>query len=168
MGLFKKRSKDSDEKGLVLTSTEFQNGGLIMRRYTCDDVDMSPPLEWGNVPPGTKSFALICDDPDAPSGTFVHWVIFNIPPNERILLEQIPGDDILSDGTKQGKNDFGKTGYGGPCPPPGEPHRYFFKFYALDIMLDLEPGITKADLEEAMSGHIIQKGELMGKYKRKA
>ncbi|MFC1563918.1 YbhB/YbcL family Raf kinase inhibitor-like protein [candidate division KSB1 bacterium] len=167
MGLFKRKSKEPQDKGLVLTSTEFQNGGLIMRRYTCDDIDMSPPFEWGNTPPGTKSFSLICDDPDAPSGTFVHWVLFNIPPNERILNEHMPQDEVLPDGSKQGKNDFGKTGYNGPCPPPGNPHRYFFKLYALDTMLELGQGATKADLENAMSGHILAKGELMGKYQRK-
>lgn len=150
---------------LTLTSTAFKEGEMIPRRYSCDGADISPPLKWNPVPPQTKSFALIADDPDAPVGTWVHWVIFNIPPNLTELPEKVPASNSLSDSTLQGKNDFRNIGYGGPCPPGGT-HRYFFKLYALDTMLKLPAGSTKASLLKAMEGHIIGEAQLMGKYSR--
>lgn len=150
---------------LQITSPAFQQGGMIPARYTCDSSDVSPELHWEGAPAGTKSFALVCDDPDAPRGTWVHWVIFNIPPSQTSLRENVPPDAQLADGTRQGTTDFRRTGYGGPCPPSGV-HRYFFKLYALDAMLDLKAGSTKAELMTAMEGHILAEAELMGKYSR--
>ncbi len=151
---------------LELTSTAFQQGETIPKQYTGDGVDQSPPLRWSEPPTGTKSIALICDDPDAPRGTWVHWVLFNLPPQTRQLEESVPTTATLGNGAKQGKNDFGNIGYGGPAPPKGKAHRYFFKLYALDIVLDLPTGATKAQLEAAMKGHILAEGQLMGTYKR--
>lgn len=148
-----------------LTSTAFTEGGTIPKKYTCDGADVSPPLEWDNVPEGTKSFALICDDPDAPMGTWVHWVLFNLPADARSLPEAVPPDKELPSGARQGTNDFRKIGYGGPCPPGGT-HRYYFKLYALDTTLDLPAGCTKAQLLRAMEGHVLAEGQLMGKYSR--
>lgn len=148
-----------------LTSTAFAEGGIIPRKYTCDGADVSPPLAWDNVPDGTKSFALICDDPDAPMGTWVHWVLFNLPADVRSLPEAVPPDKELSNGARQGTNDFRKIGYGGPCPPRGT-HRYYFKLYALDTTLDLPAGSSKAQLLKAMEGHVLAEGQLMGKYGR--
>lgn len=148
-----------------LSSSAFKDGAAIPRRHTCDDHDVSPTLTWESAPPGVKSFALICDDPDAPRGTWVHWVSFNIPATRHDLPENVPPKESLPDNTKQGKNDFGNIGYGGPCPPGGT-HRYFFKLYALDAMLSLQPGCTKAQLLEAMKGHILLETQLMGTYKR--
>ena len=150
---------------IKLESTAFKEGGMIPKKYTCDGKDISPPLSWGTVPEGTQSLALICDDPDAPMGTWVHWVIFDIPPHITEFPEGIPPKKILENGIKQGKNDFGKIGYGGPCPPGGT-HRYYFKLYALNKKLTLEPGVTKDELLEAMKECILAQGQLMGKYKR--
>ena len=150
---------------MEIRSSEFKEGELISRKYTCDNLDISPPLEWSKVPEGTKTFAIICDDPDAPMGTYVHWVIFNIPTNVLNLPENMPKQEVLKNGTRQGKNDFGKIGYGGPCPPGGT-HRYYFKIYALDKELDSKPGINKKELLKAMEGHILAEGQLMGRYKR--
>jgi len=149
----------------IKITSAFEHGGMIPRQYTCDGKDMSPPLKWDSVPDGTKSLALICDDPDAPIGTWVHWVVFNIPPDTRELPENVPLDKVLPDGARQGITDFGNNGYGGPCPPSGT-HRYFFRIYALDTELDLQPDATKADLVAAMKGHVLDEGELMGKYRR--
>jgi len=151
---------------IEITSPAFENEGLIPSKYTCDGEDISPPLRWDAVPEGTKSIALICDDPDAPMGTFVHWVLFNLPAETKELPEGFPDDETLPDGTRQGITDFGKTGYGGPCPPSGT-HRYFFKIYALDIKINLVPIADKPHLLKVMEGHILGKGQLMGKYKRK-
>lgn len=151
---------------LALTSTAFSQGQSVPSVYTCEGKDSSPPLEWSEPPSGTKSFALISDDPDAPMGTWVHWVVYNIPPQIRQLSEAFPTTEALKDGTHQGTTDFGRTGYGGPCPPSGT-HRYFFKLYALDAIVDLPSGATKAQLEAAMKGHILAQAELMGTYKRK-
>jgi Raf kinase inhibitor-like YbhB/YbcL family protein len=148
-----------------ITSTAFEEGGTIPRKYTCDGSDISPPLAWSSVPSGTKSIALICDDPDAPGKTWVHWVVFNIPADIKELPEKVPDQKILSSGAKQGMSDFQKIGYGGPCPPSGT-HRYYFKIYALDIELTSEAGITKAELLKSMEGHILGQGQLMGRYKR--
>jgi hypothetical protein len=152
---------------MEIISSAFKAGESIPSKYTCDSVDISPPLTWSNVPYGTKSFALICDDPDAPSGTYVHWVMFNLPPDTRELPEDLPKKEILENGSKQGKNDFGKIGYGGPCPPGGT-HRYYFRIYALDTELNIKPGITKKDLLKVMDTHVLEEGQLMGRYKRKA
>jgi Raf kinase inhibitor-like YbhB/YbcL family protein len=171
-GLFSQNEKQirTERKGehgmaIKLTSSAFVENGLIPKQYTCDSKDISPPLKWESVPEKTKSFALICDDPDAPMGTWVHWVLFNLPANKRELPENLPPIATLPDGSRQGKNDFGKIGYGGPCPPSGT-HRYYFKLYALDQPLDLKAGATKGQLLKAMEGHILAEGQLMGKYKR--
>ena len=148
---------------IEVTSTAFQQGETIPKQYTSDGADQSPPLHWSESPSGTKSIALICDDPDAPRGTWVHWVLFNLPAQTRELAEGVPMTEMLSDGTKQGKNDFGNTGYGGPAPPKGNAHRYFFKLYALDVVLDLPTRATKAELEKAMKR---ADGQLMGSYRR--
>jgi Raf kinase inhibitor-like YbhB/YbcL family protein len=150
---------------IKITSSAFQDAGLIPSKYTCDGADVSPPLQWDSVPEDTKSIAVICDDPDAPMGTFVHWVLFNLPAETRKLTENVPADETLPNGTKQGTSDFGRTGYGGPCPPSGT-HRYYFKVYALDSEIDLPAGARKPDLLKAMEGHILAQGQLMGKYKR--
>jgi len=148
-----------------LFSSAFKQGDFIPRKYTCDDADVSPPLFWEKVPDGTASFALISDDPDAPMGTWIHWVLFNLPASLRSLPENVPKDRELPDGSMQGITDFRRPGYGGPCPPGGT-HRYFFKLYALDTMLNLEPGSTKTSVVMAMQGHILDQCKLMGKYRR--
>ncbi len=150
---------------IKVTSTAFEEGEMISSKHTCDEEDISPPLAWEPIPEGTKTLALICDDPDAPMGTWVHWVLFNLPPDINELSENIPPEKELESGAKQGTNDFGRIGYGGPCPPGGT-HRYYFKLYALDAMLDLEPGARKQQLLEAMEGHILAEGQLMGRYSR--
>jgi hypothetical protein len=139
---------------------------MIPSKYTCDGADISPPLAWSGLPEGTKSIAIINDDPDAPMGTWVHWVIYNIPPTAQGLAEDIKRVEKLPDGTLQGKNSWGRIGYGGPCPPGGT-HRYFFKIYALDKMLNLKPGATKEELLTAMKGHILAQAQFYGKYSRK-
>ncbi|TAJ11324.1 YbhB/YbcL family Raf kinase inhibitor-like protein [Marinilabiliaceae bacterium JC017] len=149
---------------MKLTSPVFDEGGLIPEKYTCDGIDVSPSLKWSSMPVGTKTIAIICDDPDAPMGTWVHWVIYNLPATTDVLPEEVPAVKILPNGAMQGKNDFGKIGYGGPCPPSGT-HRYYFKIYALDDELMVEAGITKSQLEKAMQGHILSEGQLMGRYK---
>ena len=135
-------------------------------KYTCNGSDISPPLSWTEPPAGTKSLALIMDDPDAPAGTWVHWVVYNLPASARALSEGTPPTETLADGAKQGTNDFRKTGYGGPCPPPGSAHRYFFKLYALDIELNLAPRAAKKQVETAMAGHTLARAELIGRYGR--
>jgi Raf kinase inhibitor-like YbhB/YbcL family protein len=152
---------------LTIRSTAFEAGGPIAQLYTCDGRDVSPPLRWDNVPDATRSFALICDDPDAPMGTWVHWVIYGIPAGVRQLPEGVPVRDTLGDGSQQGRNDFGKTGYGGPCPPRGKPHRYYFRLYALDDELSLAPGLSKKALLKAIDGHVLAEAELYGTYGRK-
>jgi Raf kinase inhibitor-like YbhB/YbcL family protein len=149
-----------------LSSSSFPAGARILAQYTCDDADLSLPLVWSDPPAGTKSLALIMDDPDAPRGTWVHWVVYNLPPTSRGLTEGLPQDPKLDDGGLQGVNDFGRVGYGGPCPPPGAPHRYVFKLYALDTTLTLPPRATKAQLERAMNGHILEEARLIGRYQR--
>ncbi len=150
---------------ITITSSAFKEGGMIPSRYSCDGEDISPPLAWTGVPDGTKTLALICDDPDAPVGTWVHWVLFDLPADTRELPANVPPDKVLESGAKHGVNDFRRFGYGGPCPPGGT-HRYYFKLYALDTEIDLGPGITKAQLLNAMEGHILARGELMGTYNR--
>ena len=142
----------------------FDPGATIPAKYTCDGEDVSPPLSWDSGPEATASYALIMDDPDAPGGTWVHWVAWNIPnPN---LPEAVPSDAELPDGTRQGENSWPKTGYGGPCPPSGE-HRYFFKLYALDTKLELTASADEEALVRAMEGHLLAQGELMGVYSRR-
>jgi Raf kinase inhibitor-like YbhB/YbcL family protein len=150
---------------MELTSSAFDEGGMIPSKYTCDGVDVSPPLSWGSLPDGTKSFALICDDPDAPVGTWVHWVYYDIPAKTKDLPENISPDEHPAPGGVQGVNDFRRIGYGGPCPPGGT-HRYYFKLYALDTQLSLSPGATKKQVLKAMENHIIGHVQLMGKYRR--
>lgn len=150
---------------IKVTSSAFEHEGLIPPKYTCDGSDISPPLQWEGLPEATKSIALISDDPDAPVGTWVHWILFNLPVDTKELTENIPPDETLPNGAIQGTSDFGRIGYGGPCPPSGT-HRYFFKIYALDTELDLAPGARKADLLNAMEGHTLAQGQLIGKYKR--
>jgi Raf kinase inhibitor-like YbhB/YbcL family protein len=151
---------------IELTSTAFRDGATIPKQHTGDGKNTSPPLQWGQPPSQTKSFALICDDPDAPAGTWVHWVLFNLPADARELPEGLPAQEKLANGALQGTNDFGKIGWGGPAPPRGKPHRYFFKLHALDVVLDLPAGATKAQLIAAMQGHILAEGKLMGLYGR--
>jgi Raf kinase inhibitor-like YbhB/YbcL family protein len=151
---------------MTLSSSAFKTGAEIPRRHTCEGADLSPALAWDGAPAGTKSFALIADDPDAPVGTWVHWVVYDLPADTSKLPEGLPTTDTLSGGGKQGINDFRKTGYGGPCPPPGKPHRYFFKLYALDAPTNLKPRATKADVLRAIEGHVLAQAELMGTYER--
>jgi hypothetical protein len=161
----KEVKKEEMKMEIKITSPAFEHEGMIPVKYTCDGDDISPPLKWEGVPENAKGIAIICDDPDAPMGTWVHWVLYDLPADTRELPENIPANDVLENGAKQGKNSWGRIGYGGPCPPGGT-HRYFFKIYAIDKTLDLDPGATKEELLKAMEGHILAKGELMGKYKR--
>ncbi len=151
---------------MEVKSTAFQEGAMIPKLYTCDDKDISPPLSWSGLPAGAKSIALIMDDPDAPVGTWVHWVLFNIPPDTTDVAENMPRSASLPNGAKHGNNSWANLGYGGPCPPGGT-HRYYFKVYALDVVLSLSTGVTKAQLLKAMEGHILAEGQLMGRYTRK-
>ncbi|MGB3492873.1 MAG: YbhB/YbcL family Raf kinase inhibitor-like protein [Elainellaceae cyanobacterium] len=150
---------------MQLQSSAFDPEETIPQTYTCDGQDLSPPLSWDAPPEGTQSLALIADDPDAPSGTFVHWIIFNLAADVRSLPEAVPPDNTLPSGGIQGKNGFGNIGFGGPCPPSGT-HRYFFKLYALDTELDLGSGASKPDVVKAIDGHILGHAELMGTYSR--
>jgi hypothetical protein len=167
------RKTESDQKSdgeeimeLNVTSPAFEDGGMIPAKYTADGQNVSPPLEWSGKPAETKSFALIADDPDAPMGTWVHWVLYNIPADVSSLSERIPPDQKLDNGALHGINDFGRFGYGGPAPPSGT-HRYFFKVYALDTTLDASPGLKKDQLIQAIKGHILAQGQVMGRYKRR-
>jgi Raf kinase inhibitor-like YbhB/YbcL family protein len=151
---------------LELTSPAFQEGQPIPRHYTGDGPNHSPPLQWSDPPEGTQSWALICEDPDAPRGIWVHWVLFNLPAEARALKEGIPAQATLPNGATQGTNDFGKIGYGGPAPPPGKPHRYFFKLYALDRRLELPSGANRKQLLAALASHLLAEGQCMGTYAR--
>lgn len=151
---------------MELKSSAFQSGATIPRKHTCDADDVSPRLSWSNVPAGAKTFSLIVDDPDAPGGTWVHWVIYDLPANTKELAEAVSKTETLANGGKQGLNDFRRVGYGGPCPPAGKSHRYFFKLYALDEPTNLKPRATKGQLLAAMKGHILAEAELIGRYKR--
>lgn len=150
---------------IELTSPAFNHGDAIPAKFSCDGDDISPPLQWQNVPAGTQSLAVIMDDPDAPRGTWIHWVLYNIPAATSELPENVAPADSLPGGGSQGTSSFRRVGYGGPCPPGGS-HRYFFKLYALDNQLDLAAGATKDQLLAAMEGHILGQGELMGTYTR--
>jgi Raf kinase inhibitor-like YbhB/YbcL family protein len=163
------QAAESTTKGVIsLTSSAFAEGASIPEEYTCQGKDVSPPLKWSGVPSETKSLALIMDDPDAPMGTWVHWVLYDLPPSMTDLPQGLSAKEHIAAGSgKEGVNDFKRSGYGGPCPPAGKPHRYFFKLYALDTTLDLNPGAKKKDLERAMENHILSQGQLMATYKRK-
>ncbi len=150
----------------AISSTSFTNGGEIPKKFTCDGADMSPEFSWTEPPSGTQSFAMIADDPDAPVGNWNHWVLFDLAPASASLPEGLSKIDELPGGGRQGRNDFRKIGYNGPCPPPGKPHRYFFKLYALNAKLNLKPGASKPEVEHAIQGHILATAEWMGKYGR--
>ena len=150
---------------MKLTSSAFTEGNMIPRKYTCDGGDASPPLTWRDAPAGAKSLALICDDPDAPAGTWVHWVLFDLPPILTGLQEAVPPDKAPKIGGTHGTNSWRKIGYGGPCPPSGA-HRYFFKLYALDAQLSLGNNATAKEVQAAMKGHVVAEAQLMGRYKR--
>jgi len=147
-----------------ITTTAFRDGSSIPKRFTCDGPDVSPALSWGDPPAGTRSLAIIADDPDAPAGTWVHWVLYDLPADTRKLPEGVAKDRELPNGALQGRNDFGKIGYNGPCPPRGSEHRYFFKLYALDSKTGLKAGATKSELERAMKGHVLAQAQLVGKF----
>ena len=149
-----------------LTSSAFKEGERIPDRHTCEGDDLSPPLHWSVPPATTKSFALIADDPDAPGGMWVHWVIYNLSLDLRGLPEGIPPKEHWLNGALQGLTDFKRVGYGGPCPPPGKPHRYYFKLYALDAVLTLKPRATKSQVLEACKGHVLAEAQLMGRFGR--
>lgn len=151
---------------MILTTQTFSAGGPIPQQCTCDGNDRSPSFAWSEIPVHTRSFALVCDDPDAPRGTWVHWLLFNLPADAIELSEGVPARPELPSGARQGVNDGGKIGYGGPCPPRGAPHRYFFRLYALDCMLNLSPGSTRADLDQAMAPHVLAEATVMGTYGR--
>lgn len=153
-----------------IVSSAFEQEGQIPARYTCDGDNISPQLEWTEPLANTAELALICDDPDAPGGTFVHWVIYGIAPDIRELPENLPPQQQLDEQVSalQGQNDTGKAGYTGPCPPPGPAHRYYFRLYALSEKLELKPGATKAGLLEAMEGKILAEAEMMGRFTRQS
>ena len=158
--------KEGAAMSFTLVSPAFPNGEPIAARYTCDGADLSPALAWSEVPAASQSLALIADDPDAPAGTWTHWLLWNIPAHAMLLAENAPKVELLDNGARQGVNDFNRIGYGGPCPPPGKPHRYFFRLYALDARLDLKPGASRNQLELAMKPYLIANTQWMGTYKR--
>ena len=151
---------------LNLTSSGFASGASIPNKFTCKGEDVSPALEWSGAPPKTVSFVIIMDDPDAPSGTWLHWVMWNVPATVNSLSEGVPKRGQLQDGASQGRNSFEKTGYNGPCPPPGQTHRYYFHVWALDSKLDLQPGAGRREVGGAAKGHILAHGEYMGTIHR--
>ena len=151
---------------LRIKSPAFNDGDIMPDKYTCEGRDISPPLFWEDIPDNTASFAIICEDPDAPGGMWVHWVIYNILKGTTKLTEGIPAYNEIENGAKQGMTDFGRIGYGGPAPPPGPAHRYFFRIYALDKILEVESGLTRDQLLRAMKGHILGEAAIMGKFKR--
>jgi len=157
--------KEGNSMELEIKSTAFEEGGSIPRKYTCDGTDISPPLSWAPPPEGTKSLVLICDDPDAPMGTWVHWVLYGLSPDTLELPEDIPDNKEILGGARQGTNDFRRIGYGGPCPPGGT-HRYYFKLYAIDSEPGLSSGATKKEVLKSIEGHILAEGQLMGRYSR--
>jgi len=153
-------------KTMTLSSNAFEDGGTIPRAYTCEGKDISPPLDWTDVPKAAQSLALVCDDPDAPGGSWVHWAAYDLSPVMTGLSENQPKTKIMTGGARQGKNDFGKLGWNGPCPPPGPLHHYVFALFALDTMSSFEPGLTKAQLLAAIKGHILAEARLTGTYQR--
>lgn len=159
-------TREDAPRGLELSSPDFRHGEPIPAAFTCEGDDRSPALAWTGVPVETRSFALVCDDPDAPRGTWQHWLLYNLPAEAVELDAGVPARPELPSGARQGINDAGDVGYGGPCPPPGKPHRYFFRLHALDILLNLPPGVSRTDLDQAMAGHVLAVGTLMGTYER--
>ncbi|HYF39910.1 MAG TPA: YbhB/YbcL family Raf kinase inhibitor-like protein [Gemmatimonadales bacterium] len=149
-----------------LTSPAFEHAGRIPDIHTCEGEDLSPPLQWSGAPVETRSYAVVCEDPDAPRGTWIHWVLYNISGDAVELTRAVPALPELPSGARHGRNTAGNLAYAGPCPPAGNPHRYFFRLFALDITLNLPPGATKAELEKAMDQHIMAQGTLMGTYQR--
>ncbi|GIW40199.1 MAG: hypothetical protein KatS3mg076_0776 [Candidatus Binatia bacterium] len=157
----------SPGRAFELWSPDFPSGGEIPRRHTCDGEDLSPALRWKDVPAGTKSLALVVEDPDAPRGVWVHWLLYDLDPELSGLEQGVSRDASLESGAKQGKNDFGRLGYGGPCPPPGDrPHRYVFRLYALDAPLGLPPGASKEEVRSAAERHARASAEYTGRYAR--
>jgi Raf kinase inhibitor-like YbhB/YbcL family protein len=153
--------------GITITSTAFAAGGPIPVKYTGQGSDLSPDLAWSGAPASLKSYVLVCDDPDAPNGTWVHWTMWNIPPSTTSLPEGVASDETLADGSIQGATSSGRSGYRGPMPPKGNAHHYYFRVYALDTMLSLVPSTSRAELDTAMREHVLSQGQLMGTYQRK-
>ena len=151
---------------MKIVSPAFAEGTPVPVEHTCEGSGSSPGLAWSEIPVDTRSFALVCDDPDAPRGTWVHWVLFNLPADAVELAPAVPPAPELPSGARQGINDSGNVGYGGPCPPRGRPHRYFFRLYALDCTLNLAPGVKRPDLDQAMAGHVLADATLMGTFQR--
>jgi len=151
---------------IELTSSAFDSGEPLPMRHTCDGNGISPPLHWRFAPDNTESLVLVCEDPDAPRGTFAHWVLYDIPPEMRELPENVPGEARLAWGGVHGRNDSGGIGYASPCPPSGPAHRYYFRIYALDQKLNLAPGANRQQILDQMDGHILDRGELLGQYAR--
>jgi Raf kinase inhibitor-like YbhB/YbcL family protein len=162
----KKGSANDPQMSLQVESPSFRQGDSIPKQFTCDGPNISPALSWQPPPANTRSLALIVSDPDAPLGSFVHWIIYNLPPETRNLTEHVPTQEQLPDGSAQGQNDNDTVGYWGPCPPGNSPHRYLFTLYALDSMLNLSPQVKEKQLTAAMKGHILAAGQLMGRYHR--
>jgi len=158
--------QESSTPGFQLESSAFKEGATIPKQFSCSGENISPALRWTAPPPGTRSFVLIVDDPDAPGGVWTHWVVYNLPALVREIPENVPKQDDIPGGGLQGRNSFGKVGYGGPCPPPGKAHRYFFHLYALDTVLSLKAGAGKQDVLNAAKGHIRARTELMGRFGR--
>lgn len=158
--------KGAGNMAFQVSTTAFPEQGNIPKKHTCDGEDVSPALSWRDLPAGTQALALIADDPDAPVGTFTHWVLYDLSPSARELAEGLPKKPELPDGARQGQNDFRRVGYNGPCPPPGKPHRYYFKVYALGVKLGLKAGASRKDVERAMQGHVLGQAQTWGKYGR--
>ena len=158
---------DARSAEIRLTSPAFEHGGRIPYVHTCEGDDVSPPLMWSDAPVETRSYALVCEDPDAPRGAWIHWVLYNISGDAVELARAVPTLPELPSGARHGRNTAGDMAYAGPCPPPGNPHRYFFRLYALDVSLNLPPGASKAELEHAMDQHILAQGTLMGTYQHR-
>jgi Raf kinase inhibitor-like YbhB/YbcL family protein len=151
---------------MKIISPAFADGAPVPVEHTCEGNGSSPGIAWSEVPVNTRSFALVCDDPDAPRGTWVHWLLFNLPADAVELAPAVPPAPELPSGARQGINDSGNVGYGGPCPPRGRPHRYFFRLYALDCTLNLAPGVKRPELDHAMAGHVLADATLMGTFQR--
>lgn len=158
--------KDTEIKKLTVTSSSFRNGEFIPRKHTCDGRDKSPALRWDPIPKGTQSFVIIADDPDAPNGTWTHWILYDMPPTINFIPKGFPPIKKLANAEKHGLNDFAKLGYAGPCPPLGEEHRYYFRVYAVDKMFGFDASKSREEIDQAIEGHVLAKGELMGRYKR--
>jgi hypothetical protein len=160
------QGKEPAHSSFRIESAAFKEGSLIPTRFSCQAENVSPPLSWTDPPAGVRSFALIVEDPDAPAGTWTHWVVYNLPAQARAMDENTPKQDDLPNGGHQGKNSFDSVGYGGPCPPAGNAHRYFFRLYALDTVLNLKAGADKSEVLVAMKGHVLGEAQLMGRFKR--